>query len=83
MSEYSVINSNKNNTETILCFNYEKHIEIYIEGIKEQTPKENINYNLCHNNEIYLETRQQKTSHNIDKNENREYIRKKKDKGNK
>ena len=35
MSESSIINSNEINTETILCFNYEKYIEVYTEDIKE------------------------------------------------
>lgn len=79
MSETNVINSKENYIEIILRFNYEK----YIEYIEEQIPKESINYSLYYNNEIYLEIRQQKTSHDIDENENREYIRKKKDKDNK
>lgn len=34
MSENSVIDSNKNNTEIIFCFNYEKRIKVYTEDIK-------------------------------------------------
>lgn len=64
MSGSSIINSNEINTEIIRCFNYEK----YIEYIEEQIPKESINYSLYYNNEIYLEIRQQKTSHDIDEN---------------
>ena len=35
MSETNVIKNKEYNTVTILCFNYEKYIEVYIEDIKE------------------------------------------------
>lgn len=35
MSENSIIDSNEINTEIILCFNYEKVIELYAENIIE------------------------------------------------
>lgn len=35
MSETNVIKNKENNTEIILCFNYEKHIKVYTEDIKE------------------------------------------------
>lgn len=35
MSENSIIDSNEINTEIILCFNYEKFIELYAENIIE------------------------------------------------
>ena len=35
MFEINVTENKENNTETILCFNYEKYIEVYTEDIKE------------------------------------------------
>lgn len=35
MSKNNVTENKENNTVTILCFNYEKHIEVYTEDIKE------------------------------------------------
>ena len=35
MSGTNVIKNKEYNTEIILCFNYEKYIEVYTEDIKE------------------------------------------------
>lgn len=35
MSETNVTENKEINTVTIFCFNYEKHIEVYTEDIKE------------------------------------------------
>lgn len=45
MSEINVIKNKEYNTETILCFNYKKHIEVYTEDIVETYNNNNCLFN--------------------------------------
>lgn len=45
MSETNVIKNKEYNTETILCFNYEKYIKVYTEDIVETYNNNNYLFN--------------------------------------
>lgn len=45
MSELNVTENKEYNTETILCFNYEKHIKVYTEDIVETYNNNNYLFN--------------------------------------